>query len=160
MSALPGQTRRSSLHHSVAAADAPHFLYRCYDADGDLIYIGCTRNVKRRIDAHLRGGRAASRWLAVFMTSHEVEGPFPNRATALAAEARAITLEQPVFNIQQRLVHNSSVTTRLIARYLVERGYQELAIATACTCWRESREAGLRDSWCDAHAGTSLEVAS
>lgn len=131
----------------------PHFVYRCYDADGDLIYIGCTANVTKRIASHRRGDKAASRWLAVFMDRYEVEGPYPDRDAGRQAECEAIQAEQPLFNYQQRSGLNMAAwMTRLpIAQYLVERGYIELAVETVCTCWRETREAGLFDKWCAAH---------
>jgi predicted GIY-YIG superfamily endonuclease len=109
--------------------DRPHYVYRCYDADGDLIYIGCTSNVTRRIATHRRGGKAASRWLAVCMDRYEVSGPHAGKAAGLKAEAEAIALEQPVFNYQKRVGENLAawMTRAPIAQYLTERGHVELA---------------------------------
>ena len=153
MTAIDGQTSRSVSYHEGPASRAPHFVYRCYDKDGDLLYIGCTANVKKRIATHRRGGKAASQWLAVFMTRHETEGPFRDREAGRAAERQAIQLEQPLFNYQERAGAGLAawMTKAPIAQYLVERGYVDLARETACTCWRETREAGARDSWCPAH---------
>lgn len=135
------------------------YVYRCYDVDGDLIYIGCTSNVKKRIATHLRGGKAASRWLAVSMVRHEVEGPFADRAAALAAESAAISAERPVFNLQ----HGGelwSAYKAVVGSYLVERGHVQLALDTTCGCWRETREAGEFDPWCSVHVALSQENAA
>ena len=131
-----------------------HYLYRCFDADGDLIYIGCTSNVKRRLSAHRASRALASRWLSAFMARHEIEGPFPDRAAGLAAERRAIQSEQPLFNYQQRGGSDGAawMTREPVAAYLIERGCIDLATETACGCWREVREAGYFDpKLCLAH---------
>lgn len=152
---IPGQTVRSVAYHHGPTVDADHYLYRCYDADGDLLYIGCTTDVKRRISAHRRGGKArASKWLSVFMSRHEVEGPFRGRDAGRDAERKAINVEQPIFNYQERAGVDLAawMTRRPVAHYLVERGAIELAVATACTCFFEIREAGGYDERCIAHA--------
>lgn len=146
-------TPRSYAHHYGPNVMANHYVYRCYDKDGGLLYIGCTKNVERRIAAHRRGGKAASRWLAVFMDRHEVEGPFRGRDLGREVESFAIQSERPLFNIQHTASENRAASMQWgsIARYLVDRGHVELARATACECWRETREAGARDLWCVAH---------
>lgn len=149
---MPGQTGRSRALEM--SGRLPHYVYRCFDADGDLIYIGCTSNVARRIGAHRRGEKAASRWIKHFYFRHEVEGPFPTRAAGLEAEAAAIQRERPVFNMNStglaRWAHND------IAAYLIERGRLALAVETACRCWRETRAAGACDSWCTAHVAEGV----
>lgn len=124
-----------------------HYVYRCYDKDGDLIYIGCTSNVGRRIAQHRKGRAVASRWLSVSMTRHETEGPYPSRADALGAERKAIHAEQPLFNYQQRAGADLAawMTRQPVALYLIERGHIGLAVETTCACWREVREAGYFD---------------
>lgn len=156
---MSGLTSRSHAHHYGPGRHADHFVYRCYDADGVLLYIGCTRNVKSRIAAHRRGngGSKASQWLSVTMASYEVEGPFRGREAGRLAERDAIQAEWPVFNYQETasLDRAAWMTRSGVARYLVEHGHAELALATACTCWRETREAGQTDSWCEAHVSQS-----
>lgn len=136
-----------------ASFNADHFVYRCYDKDGDLIYIGCTVNVKKRIGEHKRGGRKhpASRWLAVSMVRHEIEGPFPGLRAGRKAEAAGIRLEQPVFNTQWRREANSSIYRGGAARYLVERGHLALALETACTCHDILADLGSCAPWCEPH---------
>lgn len=135
-------------------ASRPHHVYRCYDADDRLLYVGCTSEVKRRISAHRRGGKQpASRWLAVFMVRYEVAGTYIDRDAALAVEAATINAEQPLFNIQHRAGRNLSawMTRGPVADYLIDHGHLELALETACECWRETREAGDFDPWCRPH---------
>jgi len=150
---MDGLTSRSRALHSGPAVTAPHFLYRCYDKDGDLIYIGCTNDVARRMSAHRSSRATASRWLSLFMARYEVEGPFDGREAGREAEHRAIQLEQPLFNYQCRndVGIAAWMTRRPIAQYLVERGHIELAAETVCGCCHEAREAGLYDENCVAH---------
>lgn len=151
-------TPRSAAYHFGPGRDADHYLYRCYDDAGTLLYIGCTSNVKRRMSAHRAGKQAASRWLAVTMTRYEVEGPIRGRDAARRAEHAAIQTEQPLFNFQCRngIGIAAWMTRRPIAVYLVERGHLDLALATVCTCWGETREAGCRDEWCYAHEAAEV----
>lgn len=142
----------------MSSPDArPHYLYRCYDTAGRLLYIGCTANVKRRMQGHKRclgRGNRASQWLAACMDRVEVEGPFAGRDAGRAAERDAIQTEQPLFNFQERSgLDFAAWMTRLpIARYLVEQGHRDLAIATACTCHPETLDDGtVLISSCGAH---------
>lgn len=162
MSALGGQTRRSADYHDGPTRHAPHFIYRCYDKDDDLIYIGCTSNVKRRISAHRRGGKAVGRWLTVSMVRHEVEGPFDGRDAGRAAERSAIQVEQPLFNYQERAGVNLAawMTRAPVARYLIERGHLDLAADTVCACERETLEAGGFDEWCLPHVELARQEAA
>jgi predicted GIY-YIG superfamily endonuclease len=76
--------------------NAEHYVYRCYDASGWLLYIGCTLNVEQRIATH----RASAFW-AYRIASITVE-PFPTQAEALAAERAAIKAENPSCNVMSR----------------------------------------------------------
>lgn len=132
-----------------------HYVYRCYDAEGVLLYIGCTWSVANRIKAHQRaqGNAKASLWLSLCMESHTVEGPYDGRSAGRVAEAQAIRTEQPVFNIQGR---GGGAFRQLnnIARYLIEHGHDDLALETACTCWNAEDLAEMGDEfspWCVAH---------
>lgn len=149
-------TPRSYAHHYGQTRYADHFIYRCYDGEDRLLYIGCTANVARRIAAHQHAGPTspkASQWLAACMVRFETEGPFSGRDAGRAAERQAIQSEQPLFNYQERANadHAAWMTRSPIGAYLIEKGHVDLALATACTCWRETREANGVDPWCRPH---------
>lgn len=72
---------------------APTQLYRYYDSNGTLLYVGISFSALVRAEQHKR---AASWWhLAVRMTVET----YCSRAEALAAETAAIRSEKPRFNI-------------------------------------------------------------
>lgn len=71
-------------------------LYRHFDKDGVLLYVGISNDVRYRTDTH----RKISRWfldIAKITVTH-----FPSRDDALVAEKRAIKEETPKFNIVGR----------------------------------------------------------
>ena len=67
-------------------------LYRMFDGSGQLLYVGISVNIGSRFDNH---GRDKEWW-------HEVRTitvtPLPDRVDAVAAERRAVSLEQPLYN--------------------------------------------------------------
>ena len=75
-------------------------VYRIYDADSRLIYIGATKNLKQRLENH----RSVSWWNSL-TARVEVES-YPDVKSALTAEAAAISTERPAFN----LTHTGSYT--------------------------------------------------
>lgn len=85
---------------SYAIVERPHVVYRCYDADDRLLYIGCTSNLSHRMTAH----RSRSPWATDIarITTEDL----PGRAVALYVEAQAIRAESPLHN----KVHNLDPT--------------------------------------------------
>lgn len=78
---------------TVRNAYRPASVYRCYDAYGELLYIGCAVDVAARMRTH----KVMSQWHAdVFSTTTE---PHDTRIEALAAERAAIESEHPKFNV-------------------------------------------------------------
>lgn len=69
-----------------------HVVYRCFDRDGQLLYIGCTRDLEYRMTLH---HPLVLRNLDLVETED-----FPNRLEARAAERAAITAEAPLLNKQ------------------------------------------------------------
>lgn len=67
-------------------------VYRMFDAEGGLLYIGVTGDLSRRISVH-----AEKRWFLLVETIR-LEW-HPTQAAAWAAEQRAIREEQPRINI-------------------------------------------------------------
>lgn len=73
-------------------AHVEHFVYRCYDRGGRLLYIGCTQYPERRIGEH----RKRSRWGGLLATQ-TFEGPY-GYYEGFAVERAAIEAEAPMFN--------------------------------------------------------------
>lgn len=70
----------------------PHYIYRVYDAEDVLLYVGVTFSVGRRMCEHER----LSPWHR-FAVRVETDGPF-EREVAYGREARTIRELRPVFN--------------------------------------------------------------
>lgn len=77
-------------------ADAPTVLYRFYDKDGNLLYVGITAKLSRRVADHRR---RQPWWRQRVRTTIEVH---PRRWAALDAERVAIVTEKPRYNIAGR----------------------------------------------------------
>lgn len=69
-------------------------LYRFYDLDDQLLYIGISDDLGRRLDQHARG-KTWWRDVAVVRVEHH-----PDRAAVRAAERLAIQTEHPLHNVQ------------------------------------------------------------
>jgi hypothetical protein len=76
----------------------PHYVYRYFNdaaPESDrLLYIGMTRNPKKRDQIH----RSSSRWYGDVTRREVVE--YPDEMTASGVEFRAIGDEAPVYNVQ------------------------------------------------------------
>lgn len=75
--------------------EAAHTLYRMFDADGRLLYVGITLDVGERFAMHRQG---KSWWPAVAVIRLE---HFATREDLEAAEAAVIAAEQPAYNVQR-----------------------------------------------------------
>lgn len=101
----------------AAIASLPHTLYRFYDAEGRLLYIGIAVDFLSRWRKHRKRD-----WWPLVARMDIVS--YPNRAAAQSAETRAIKTERPLRNIQ----HNRPVlTTGVIALDPVQRLEARLA---------------------------------
>lgn len=76
------------------STERDHWVYRAWDADGRLLYIGCTKNLKQRRAAHATG--TDSDWYP-FATRFRAYGPYTYE-TARAIERQAIETEESYFN--------------------------------------------------------------
>ena len=70
-----------------------HFVYHVFDADGQILYIGCTKNLKQRWTNH-RSGKPA---VVVAFARCKIQGPY-TRTKALQIEKAAIFSRRPLFN--------------------------------------------------------------
>lgn len=79
--------------HATDRYDGPTVVYRMYDADDRLLYVGVTCNTANRWQAHRRN---SAWWKAV---ARKELTTYPDRSAALTAEREAIRAEKPVHNV-------------------------------------------------------------
>lgn len=73
-----------------------HYVYEAYDADGLLLYVGCTGNLPQRLRAHM--GKSEDRgWFNRFVTDWRASGPY-EPAVAFRVEKERIDAYQPIWN--------------------------------------------------------------
>lgn len=77
----------------------PSVVYRFYDDEDDLLYVGVTNSTTRRFAEHF-GSRSTRSWQNVEIARHTIE-PFDRREDAERAEAVAIFTEGPIHNSTQ-----------------------------------------------------------
>lgn len=87
-----------SFSTTAAVPDRPQWLYRLFDSEGRLLYVGVTDDVWRRVGEHER----TQEWGDDIVRVKRQR--YPGRAAALAAERRAIHIEKPVHNV----IHSGS----------------------------------------------------
>jgi predicted GIY-YIG superfamily endonuclease len=85
--------------------DRPTSVYRLFDADDRLLYVGCSEYWNLRINAHRRD----KDWFPT-VTRTTVER-FPTREEALAAELAAIRTEAPIHNVRGKVQEKQPMTT-------------------------------------------------
>lgn len=85
---------------ALAIETEPHALYRFFDEDGALLYVGISVNPLGRWDQH----RAKTWWRDVRTATIE---PCESREAALEAEMAAIRAESPEHNIRRGVVMRS-----------------------------------------------------
>lgn len=71
-----------------------HEVYRAYDADGRLLYIGHTKNTERRWDGHKKTAMWRSYCFKI------ITKEYVSKAEAVAVEKRAIRMLAPLYNSQ------------------------------------------------------------
>lgn len=69
-----------------------HYVYRVFDAEGRLLYVGCTMRPAKRAKEH-RDDRKP--WIADVVGKPRLAGPY-NYETARAIERRALMTESPL----------------------------------------------------------------
>ncbi len=122
-------------------------LYRFFDADGSLLYIGMSSNVWRRFSQHRRDG---SDFIpdATVMT---MERGFVSRAELCEAEAAAIRAEKPRFNVTHNRisVKEARIAAKIeaqSARY--EAAWKRLSDSFAAVQkWAEASPENMRELW-------------
>lgn len=72
-----------------------HFVYRAWDADGRLLYVGCTMRLAERRSAH----QTSSQWFPL-AARFRISGPY-NYDTGRRLEREAIRSEMPLWNCDE-----------------------------------------------------------
>lgn len=88
-----------------ADLNRPHYLYRCFDAQGQLLYVGVTRDVGSRMFHHLHIcniGKQPNGTLRRLMTDYSVER-HETKLEVRVAERFAIQTEGPLLNKQHNV---------------------------------------------------------
>jgi hypothetical protein len=101
----------------------PHAgTYRFFDADGRLIYVGKSRNLKRRLATWFRDDASrTSRARAIVDAVHRLEiQPAGSELEALLREAAQIARESPRDNVQRRVRASTSRAQRLTSILILE----------------------------------------
>lgn len=104
--------RPPELQPFMESFDAPSFLasltgrpgvYRMLDADGQALYVGKARNLKRRVGSYFRAAGLASKTMALVAKIADIEITVTNSETeALLLEQSLIKQERPPYNIVLR----------------------------------------------------------
>lgn len=76
--------------------ESVHYVYRLYDAAGELLYVGCTYDPRTRRSNH----RLTTPWFSEVASFRLTV--YPNRAHALEVERAVIAAEQPRHNVRHR----------------------------------------------------------
>lgn len=105
-------------YDDVPRRERPHYVYRIFDKDGRLLYIGCTEQVDQRIYMHRATYTLACAWEIHEWYDHHTSEELPTLAAARAAERAAIKAEAPLLNRQ----HNPKRWSRVNGEYLPTEG--------------------------------------
>jgi predicted GIY-YIG superfamily endonuclease len=79
------------------SADSPQVLYRFWNADNELLYVGISSNFFARVGAH----KNTQPWFS--QVAYTTLEHFPNRKSVDAAETKAIRTEHPLHNKAKRV---------------------------------------------------------
>lgn len=120
-----------------------YVVYRAYDADDWLLYVGCTSDVDKRMANH----RSRSEWYQ-HMDTFSVSKPM-HEHVAFAVERQAITAEAPAFNV----MHNFS---RIFSQYedegqLTLREAAKFVSVSVSTLRRFILAGDIPSMWVDGH---------
>ena len=106
----------------------PHAVYRIYDAGDQLLYVGISWNVDRRMNAH----EHKAPWVGEY--DHETLTWYDTRGEALAAETEAIKSEQPTYNVtHNRPPSSHTIRTTVDLTPELHRALKRWAADTAAT---------------------------
>ncbi len=101
-------------------------IYYMHNEKGDLIYIGKSKNIKKRVNQHFTGTANKSKkiQIEVFAVTHEETG---SELIALLKESEEIKINKPIYNRAQR----KSIFQWALYKDVDENGYINLTIQKA-----------------------------
>ncbi len=101
-------------------------IYYMHNEKGDLIYIGKSKNIKKRVNQHFTGTTNKSKkiQIEVFAVTHEETG---SELIALLKESEEIKINKPIYNRAQR----KSIFQWALYKEVDENGYINLTIQKA-----------------------------
>ncbi len=101
-------------------------IYYIHNEKGDLIYIGKSKNIKKRVNQHFTGVNAKSKKIQrdVYTVTYEETG---SELIALLKESEEIKINKPIYNRAQR----KSIFNFAMYSYINEQGYLAISIEKA-----------------------------
>lgn len=117
-----------------------HFVYRMFDAEGQLLYIGCTKVPDQRWGTHNAERPHMTRRAVRF----KVQGPYPYK-TARDIEREALQTEEPEFGWTPAKRREQRLRQQWIARRIDELQSQGAGFSAAL----EQAVADADDAWPD-----------
>ncbi|WP_298393242.1 exonuclease domain-containing protein [Flavobacterium sp.] len=101
-------------------------IYYIHNEKGDLIYIGKSKNIKKRVNQHFTGktNKCKKIQLEVFAVTHEETG---SELIALLKESEEIKINKPIYNRAQR----KSIFQYALYEVLDDNGYLNLRLQKA-----------------------------
>ena len=98
---------------------AEHTVYRLYDQEGRLIYVGCTHDLYKRLKFHQKHQWWYPQIARIVTETH------PSRSAALNAETRIRDTEHPRWNIEGRWMKRGNWNNQMFSDYItaMERHY-------------------------------------
>lgn len=116
----------------------PAVVYRLYDADGALLYIGSAYDADHRCKDH-----AKKPWWP--QVARRTEQQFPNRGRAYTEELKAIAVERSKYNAMGTPGYETPKTEAILRRNALSRVRQQLLTAASgagLDIYYAAREAG------------------
>jgi len=101
-------------------------IYYIHNEKGDLIYIGKSKNIKKRVNQHFTGSNSKSKKIQrdVFTVTFEETG---SELIALLKESEEIKINKPIYNRAQR----KTIFQYALYAYKNEEGYMALTVEKA-----------------------------
>jgi DNA polymerase-3 subunit epsilon len=101
-------------------------IYYIHNEKGEVIYIGKSKNIKKRINQHFTGTsrKAKKMQLEVYTVTYELTG---NELIALLKESQEIKINKPIYNVKQR----KSILPWGLYLVITSEGYDALRLLKA-----------------------------